>query len=87
LVEQQSARRWTYYTLKVPREVPLQDHLSEEEEKILACVREKGAINNSECRDLLNIDEGQAWYLLKKLSDAGLLSPQGKGRWRRYILP
>ena len=48
---------------------------------------EDGPTSRAGCRDLLNIDEGQAWYLLRNLSDACMLAHQGKGRRRRYILP
>ena len=44
LIEQQSARRWAYYTLKVSREVPGQVLAVSEEDRILAYAREKGSI-------------------------------------------
>lgn len=86
LVEQQSAKRWTYYTLKAPRDLPTLPALTPDEERILAWVREKGSINNTECRNLLGIDDKRAWYLLKGLMAAGQLKPVGVGRWRRYTL-
>jgi len=84
LAEQESARRWTYYTLKVPRELAGLAPASSEEDRILSFAREKGSIGNSECQTLLGIDSKRAWYLLKKLADSGLLAPAGKGKGRRY---
>ena len=85
LIEQQSARRWTYYTLNVPRELPGQVPAIPDEDRILAYVREKGSIGSSECQALLGVEHKRAWYLLKKLSDRGVLTPQGTGRGRRYF--
>jgi ATP-dependent DNA helicase RecG len=84
LVEQQSAKRWTYYTLKAARELPTPAAPASDEEKILARVREKGSINNADCQELLGVDVKRASYLLKKLTDLGKLKPRGKGRWRSY---
>lgn len=83
LVEQQSARRWTYYTLTVPRELPGQQPAVSQEERILAYAREQGSIGSAECQALLKVDYRRAWYLLKKLTETGRLPPQGKGR--RYF--
>jgi ATP-dependent DNA helicase RecG len=85
LVEQDGVGRWTTYRLKVARELPEQLEPATEEDKILAAAREKGSINNSECQSLLGVDENRAYYLLKKLADAGRLKPQGKGKGRKYL--
>jgi predicted HTH transcriptional regulator len=85
LIEQQSAKRWTYYTLKAARDLPVSS--ASEEHGIIAYVRELGSITNAQCRDLLKVDDDRAWYLFKKLSDARRLKPEGKGRWRKYVLP
>lgn len=85
LVEQQSARRWTYYTLTVPRELPTQPPLVSQEEQILAYAREQGSIGSAECQALLKVDYRRAWYLLKKVTETGALSPRGKGKGRRYF--
>jgi transcriptional regulator with GAF, ATPase, and Fis domain len=58
---------------------------STHEEKILSYVEEHGS-NNSECRKLLSSDLHHASYLLKKLTEYGLLESQGTGRWTRYRL-
>jgi ATP-dependent DNA helicase RecG len=87
LVEQDGVGRWTTYSLKVSRELPEQLKPTTEEDKILAWAQEKGSITNSECQALLGIDENRAYYLLKKLTDAGRLKPQGKGKGRKYIIP
>jgi ATP-dependent DNA helicase RecG len=87
MVEQHGASRWTSYTLKAPRELTERVPQQTEEDKILAHVREYGSINNTECRELLSVDEARAYYLLKKLSNSGRLKPKGRGRWRSYMLP
>ena len=84
LIEQQSASRWTYYTLKVPRELPAPPS---DEERILARVRETGSINNAECRDLLGYDVEKCSRLLKSMRRKGLLKSIGERRWTRYELP
>jgi len=58
-----------------------------EEDRILAYVKEHGSITNSECRNLLEVNDDRARYLLKKLVTSGALKPVGQGRWRRYVLP
>jgi predicted HTH transcriptional regulator len=85
LVEQHSAGRWTHYSLEVPGELRVPEMPGTEEDKILNFVRENGSINNAKCRELLGVKEERAWYLLLKLCRANLLSPEGKGRWRRYV--
>jgi ATP-dependent DNA helicase RecG len=87
LVEQQSARRWTYYTLTVSRVLPGQQPVISQEEQILAFTRERGSIGSADCQALLNVDYRRAWYLLKKLTENGGLSARGKGKGRRYFPP
>lgn len=87
LIEQQSTRRWAYYTLNVPPEVKAPLPLQTDEDKILAYVRQHGSINNAECCDFIGVEPSRAWYLLKKLGVRGLLKRQGKKRWTRYVLP
>jgi hypothetical protein len=71
--------------LKVAREPPEQLEPATDEDRILASAREKGSINNSECQAPLGVDENRAYYLLKKLADAGRLKPQGRGEGRKYL--
>jgi ATP-dependent DNA helicase RecG len=85
LVEQDGVGRWTTYSLRVAKELPEQLEPVTEEDKILAAARKKGSINNSECQTLLGVDENRAYYLLKKLVEAGRLKPQGKGKGRKYL--
>jgi len=86
LLEQQGVGRWTSYQLKASPELPEERKPQTEEEKILEYVRQHGAINNSECCDLLKVESSRAWYLLKKLESRGILNRQGEKRWTRYIL-
>jgi len=86
LVEQQSAKRWTYYTLKAPRDLPTPSAPESDEEKSLARAREKGSINNAECRDLLGYDLQKCSRLLKSMRRRGLLNSSGERRWTRYTL-
>lgn len=87
LVEQKGASRWTYYTLKDSLKIPEEKIPQTDEDKILAYIQKHGSINNTECRNLLDVGEKQAWYLLRKLTNNGSLKRQGEGRWSRYILP
>jgi ATP-dependent DNA helicase RecG len=80
LVDQDGIGRWTAYRMKVAKELPEPLEPASQEARILALVREKGAISNSECQALLGVDENRAYYLLKKLADAGRLKPQGRGK-------
>jgi DNA-binding NtrC family response regulator len=56
-------------------------------EQIINYVRERGSINNAECRKLLSVGLQHACYLLCKAQDAGLLQRTSSGRWARYHLP
>jgi DNA-binding MarR family transcriptional regulator len=87
LVDQQGASRWTSYTLRISREHVAQGTLSADEEKVLAYVRERGSINNAECRELLGVDLHRASYLLKRLAAEGELKREGERRWAHYRLP
>jgi DNA-binding NtrC family response regulator len=58
-----------------------------EEERILHFVRERGSINNSECRELLQVGLHRAWYLLRKLHRSNQLIQDNSRRWTHYRLP
>lgn len=60
---------------------------NDEETRILDYVREHGAINNAQCRQLLDVSIHRAWYLLRKLSRNGQLIQGSSKRWARYHLP
>ncbi|WP_089942083.1 ATP-binding protein [Candidatus Entotheonella palauensis] len=87
LAEQENVGRWTRYRLKASPEHPEQREPQTDEDRIVAHVQKAGAITNSECRALLGVNDTRAYYLLKKLSDAGRLKPTGRGKWRQYVLP
>lgn len=87
LIELNSTRRWAYYTLKMSSEVKTPQITQKEEEKILAYIKEKGSINNAECRALLGVGSSRAWYLLKKMYAQDQLKRSGEKRWLRYYLP
>jgi DNA-binding NtrC family response regulator len=55
-------------------------------DQVLRYVRERGSINNAECRHLLSASLQHACYLLRKASAAGLLQRSSSGRWARYHL-
>jgi ATP-dependent DNA helicase RecG len=86
LVEQEGVGRWTTYRLRVAGQLPEQAVPVSDEERILAFVQEKGAITNGECQALLGVGDDRAYYLLRKLMEAGQLKARGKGRWRNYVL-
>jgi ATP-dependent DNA helicase RecG len=83
LIQQCGSGRWANYALNVPAEY---SSPQTREEKIFAYIRERGSINNTECRQLLNISRDQATYLLKKMEQAGFLRREGESRWTRYRL-
>ncbi len=85
-VEQTGFGRWTKYILKVQEQRAEEPKTPSHEETILAHVKKHGSINNTECRDLLEIDLNKASYLLKKLAKKGILKQSGKRRWTRYRL-
>jgi len=88
LAEQHGTRGGAYYTLSVPAGTE-RDGIGPrqtDDEKILAYVRGRGRITNSECRTLLGIGSDRAHYLLRRLCDAGQLKREREGRWRRYVL-
>ncbi|HTL56212.1 MAG TPA: sigma-54 dependent transcriptional regulator [Candidatus Limnocylindrales bacterium] len=58
-----------------------------EEQAILNYVKERGCINNTECRELLGVGMQRACYLLRKIHLTGLLHRESNGRWSQYRLP
>lgn len=63
-----------------------QSVLPDDESAILAYVRQRGRIDNTECRRLLNADRRRAAYLLDKLCSAGYLNREGQNRGTFYVL-
>lgn len=61
--------------------------LVSDKEQVLTYVYEHGSINNAECQQLLGYTVHRSSYLLKKMSQEGLLVPEGKLRWTVYRLP
>jgi DNA-binding NtrC family response regulator len=57
-----------------------------DEQRILGFVRERGSINNTQCRELLGIGIHRAWYLLRKLQRSGALVQDSSRRWAQYRL-
>ncbi|MEQ8224315.1 MAG: ATP-binding protein [Candidatus Eremiobacterota bacterium] len=95
LIEQFRSRRWAYYNLIRDNKSPKQLHLIIEEtkksstsmtleEKVLEYIKKNNSINNSECRELLNLDLHKVSYLLKKMYKSGLLKKEGKRKWVKY---
>ena len=62
-------------------------HSASEEDKIVEFARQKGSINNAQCRQLLSVGIHRAWYLLRKLHQQGRLQQESSGRWARYRIP
>ncbi len=87
LEERNIPRACFYHLVYAGRGSTLVEEDSTHEEKILSYVEEHGSINNPECRELLSSDLRHASYLLKKLTEYGLLRSDGTGRWTRYHLP
>lgn len=66
---------------------PFPAAMSAEEQRILEYVRGHGTINNTECRELLNVGVQRACYLLRKAHRGGWLERESNGRWAQYRLP
>ena len=86
LVKQEGMKRWTYYQLAVSPELPEEETPTTDAGRVVAYVKSNGSISNSQCRELLGINNDQAYYLLSKLIDDGQLKPEGKGKGRKYVL-
>ncbi len=75
----------TSFLVKFYQVVPPQ--LSEEEQKILAYVKEHGSIKRADARKLLGISDTRAKYVLSKMEEAGRLRLEGRQKGARYLLP
>ncbi len=60
--------------------------LSEEEQKVLAYVKERGSIKRGEAQKLLEVSDRRAKYVLEKMEKAGLLRLEGRQKGARYLL-
>ncbi|MFT5367859.1 MAG: DNA-binding NtrC family response regulator [Candidatus Latescibacterota bacterium] len=60
-------------------------NVPDEETTVLAYVRRKGRIDNTECRKLLKADRRRVSYLLDKLCAAGDLVREGQNRGAFYV--
>lgn len=87
LVEQQSTRRWAYYTLRATVAVTRSPQSDTPEQRILAYVKQHGTITRMQCQVLLDITELQARYLLRKMRNQGLLHLEGIRKGAYYRLP
>lgn len=56
-------------------------------DRILKYVRENGSITSQQCQRLIGVGADRAHYLLKRLTEVARLKPEGRGRWRKYLLP
>jgi ATP-dependent DNA helicase RecG len=86
LVDMHETRRWASYSLKVSREAPAVADGGAEEERIVAYVRKRGSISNTECRRELGVSRRLATRLLAGMKSRGLLIQVGERRWTRYRL-
>ncbi|WP_155317659.1 winged helix-turn-helix transcriptional regulator [Desulfosarcina alkanivorans] len=87
LVEQSGVGRWTKYRLKVSVAENGDSPIGENEKKIIGYIQQQGSITNAECRELLGTNLDETSYILKKMTDKGVIKRLGKGRWTRYELP
>ena len=87
LVKPVGARGGAYYRLNVPVEPHVAPQPQTDESKILAYVRERGSIGNSECRELLGVEIQRASHILKSMRKRGQLTRKGEHRWARYYSP
>ena len=60
--------------------------LSEEEQRVLAFVKEHGSIKRAEAQKLLEVSDRRAKYVLEKMEKARLLRQEGRQKSARYLL-
>jgi ATP-dependent DNA helicase RecG len=60
--------------------------LSEEEQRVLAYVKEHGSIRRAEAQKLLEVSDRRAKYILEKMEKARLLRQEGRQKSARYLL-
>ena len=87
LVEQTGVGRWTKYRLKVSASENGESPMGENEGKIIAHIQKQGSITNAECREIFGTNLTDTSYLLKRMTERGLIKRVGKHRWTRYELP
>ncbi len=61
--------------------------LSEEEQRIIAYVKEHGSIRRAEAQKLLEVSDTRAKYTLSKMEKAGMLRMVGRQKGARYLIP
>ena len=61
-------------------------HEGSDEDRVLRYVETNGSINNPECRHLLKVGIHRASYLLRKLTEAGILKSKNVGKATDYQL-
>ncbi|HSH15891.1 MAG TPA: sigma-54 dependent transcriptional regulator [Verrucomicrobiae bacterium] len=66
---------------QVDAEAPAAGGEQDEAAAVLSYLKEQGIINNTVCRQLLNVDRNRSSYLLRKLEKQGQLTSEGQGRW------
>jgi ATP-dependent DNA helicase RecG len=59
---------------------------SEEEQRVLAYVKEHGSIKRAEAQKLLDVSDRRAKYVLEKMEKARLLRQEGRQKSARYML-
>jgi ATP-dependent DNA helicase RecG len=59
---------------------------SEEEQRVLAYVKEHGSIKRAEAQKLLEVSDRRAKYVLEKMEKARLLRQEGRQKSARYML-
>ena len=59
--------------------------LSEEEQRVLAYVKEHGSIKRAEAQKLLEVSDRRAKYVLEKMEKARLLRQEGRQKSARYM--
>ena len=60
--------------------------LTNQEQAIIEYIRKNGQITDKEIQDLLNVKRTRAYYLTRKMLDYGLITANGRGSNKKYIL-
>jgi hypothetical protein len=68
------------------RDESTRDSEADDESTVIHYLKEQGIINNTVCRQLLNVDRNRSSCLLRKLEKQGTLASERQGRWAQYRL-
>ncbi len=67
-------------------EAKTSDRVTEQMERVLSVIREKGFISDSEIAELLGIKKTRVFNLTKEMTELGLIRSEGRGKDKIYVV-